>query len=81
MLEGFTRIVSDRMIGEIFFKNPRLMDFELLGGSARKVIEAEAARRGLKPLLPPLVPFNSHSWPMETDPKTGAGSATMDEIE
>ena len=47
------RIVSDRLIGEVFFKDPRLMDFELLGGSARKVIEAEAADHGFKAILPP----------------------------
>lgn len=46
MLEAFTRIVSDRMIGEIFFKNIHLMDYELLGGSARRAIEAEAAKKG-----------------------------------
>ena len=80
MLTAFTRIVSDRMIGEIFFKNDRLMDFELLGGSARKVIEAKAAKSGTKAILPPLVPFNSHEWPMKIDPNSGTGPATMDEI-
>jgi len=80
MLEAFTRIVSDRMIGEIFFKNNHLMDFELLGGGARIAIEAEAAKRGLKAILPPLVPFNSHEWPWKTDPKSGTGPATMEEI-
>lgn len=80
MLEAFTRIVSDRMIGEIFFKNSRLMDYELLGGSARRAIEAEAAKRGLKAILPPLVPYNSHQWPWKTDPKSGTGPATMEEI-
>ena len=68
MMNAFIRIVSDRMIGEVFYKNPQLMDFELLGGSARKVIEAEAANRGLKPVLPPLVPFDTHAWPWKTDP-------------
>jgi hypothetical protein len=80
MLTAFTRIVSDRMIGEIFFKNEHLMDYELLGGSARKVIEAEAAKRGVKAALPPLVPYNSHEWPWKTDPSSGTGPATMDEI-
>lgn len=80
MLTSFTRIVADRMIGEIFFKNNRLMDFELLGSGARKAIEAEAAKRGLKAILPPLVPFNSHAWPMRIDPKSGTGPSTMEEI-
>lgn len=79
MLGAFTRIVADRMIGEIFFKNNRLMDFELLGGSARRVIEEEAAKRGLKAILPPLVPYNSHEWPWRIDPKSGTGPATMEE--
>ena len=80
MLVAFTRIVSDRMIGEAFFKNNQLMDFELLGGSARRAIAAEAAKRGLKAILPPLVPFNSHQWPWKTDPNSGTGPATMEEI-
>jgi hypothetical protein len=80
MLTALTRIVSDRMIGEAFFKNDRLMDFELLGGSARRAIEAEAAKRGLKAMLPPLVPYNSHEWPWKIDPKSGTGPATMEEI-
>ncbi len=56
------------------------MDFELLGGSARKAIEAEAAKRGLKAILPPLVPYNSHEWPWKIDPKSGTGPATMEEV-
>ena len=56
------------------------MDYELLGGSARKVIEAEAAKTGLKAILPPLVPYNSHEWPWKIDPNSGTGPATMEEI-
>lgn len=80
MMDAFMRIVSDRMIGSVFFKNSRLMDFELLGGSARKVIEEEAAAHGGKAILPPLVPFNSNAWPWKTDPSTGTGPSTMDQI-
>jgi hypothetical protein len=80
MMDAFMRIVSDRLIGEVFFKNPRLMDYELLGGSARKVIEAEAIEHGTKALLPPQVPFNSHGWPWKTDPTTGTGPSNMDQI-
>ena len=56
------------------------MDFELLGSSARKVIEAEAARHGTKAILPHPVPYNSHGWPWKTDEKSGAGPALMEEI-
>lgn len=80
MMDAFMRIVSDRMIGQVFFKYGRLMDYELLGGSARKVIESEAMRHGVKAILPPKVPYNSHAWPWKTDPATGSGPATMDEI-
>lgn len=80
MMDAFIRIVSDRLIGEVFYKNLRLMDFELLGGSARQVIEDEAAKRGVKPILPPKVPFNTHGWPWKTDTSTGTGPATMDDI-
>lgn len=80
MMNAFMRIVSDRMIGEVFFKNKRLMDFELLGGSARKVIEAEAADHGFKAILPPQVPFNSHEWPWKIDPNSGTGPTNMGEI-
>ncbi len=81
MMDAFMRIVSDRLIGEVFFKNPRLMDFELLGGSARKVIEAEATSHGFKAILPPQVPYNSTAWPWKTDPSTGTGPSNMDQIQ
>lgn len=80
MMDAFMRIVSDRLIGQVFFKDGRLLDYELLGGSARKVIEKEAADHGVKPFLPPLVPFNSTEWPWKTDPSTGTGPSTMDQI-
>lgn len=80
MMDAFMRIVSDRMIGEIFFGSQHLMDFELLGGSARKVIEAEAESRGLKAILPPRVPFDTHEWPWKIDPATGKGPVKMEDI-
>lgn len=52
MMNAFMRIVSNRMVEKVFFNNHRLMDFEHLGGSARKVIEAEAAKHGAKAVLP-----------------------------
>lgn len=80
MMDAFMRIISDRALGEVFFKNNRLMDYELLGGGGRKAIIAEAEKRGWKAILPPLVPFNSHAWPWKTDPTTGSGPATLEEI-
>jgi hypothetical protein len=80
MLELLARIVSDRALGMVFFKNYFLMDVELLGGGGRKVIEQEMQKRGLKPLLPPLVPFRSNDWPWKTDPTKGQGPASLDEI-
>ena len=49
------RIVADRAIGEVFFKNPRVMDVELLGDAAREAIMKDATSE--RPaLLPPLAP-------------------------
>jgi len=80
MLEVLTRIVSDRGIGMVFFKDYFLMDAELLGGGGRKAIEQEAMKRGMKPLLPPLAPFFSNDWPWKTDPTKGKGPSTLEEI-
>lgn len=80
MLELLTRIVADRAVGKVFFRNYYLMDAELLGGAARHAIEAEAKAKGKKALLPKLAPFHTHAWPWPTDPDSGAGPATMEEI-
>lgn len=80
MMTAFIRIISDRALGEVFYNNYRLMDFELLGGGGRKAIEAESAKRGVKALLPPLVPYNSTEWPWKINPASGTGPATMDEV-
>lgn len=80
MLEVLVRIVSDRAIGMVFFKDYFLMDVELLGGGGRKAIEQEMRKRGREPLLPPLVPFRSNDWPWKTDPTKGWGPASLDEI-
>jgi hypothetical protein len=79
LLEVLTRIVADRGIGKVFFKDYYLMDAELLGGGARKVIEHEAHRRGMTPLLPPQAPFYSNDWPWRTDPTKGKGPSTLEE--
>jgi hypothetical protein len=80
LLEVLTRIVADRGIGMVFFRDYFLMDVELLGGGARKVIEQEAIRRGMQPLLPTLAPFFSNDWPWKTDPNKGKGPARLEDV-
>jgi hypothetical protein len=74
MLEGLTRIISDRSVGSIFFGNYHLMDYELMGGDARDAIVEETTKRGMKPFLPPRVPFGSHQWPTLITPGPGPAS-------
>lgn len=78
MLELLTRIVADRSVGAVFFGNYYLMDYELMGGDARKAIVAESTKYGLKPSLPPAVPFGSHQWPALITP--GIGPASLDDL-
>jgi hypothetical protein len=78
MLELLTRIVADRSVGAVFFGNYYLMDYELMGGDARKAIAAESTKYGLKPFLPPAVPFGSHQWPTLITP--GVGAASLDDL-
>jgi len=59
MMEALTRIIADRSDGALFFGNYYQMDYELMGGDARAAIIAESAKLGLKPFLPPVVPFDS----------------------
>ena len=80
MLDLLGRIVSDRALGRVFFKDYYLMDAELLGGGGRKVIAEEATKRGMKPLLPPAAPFYSNEWPWKTDPKKGKGPSSLEEV-
>jgi hypothetical protein len=80
LLEVLTRIVSDRGIGMVFFKDYFLMDVELLGGGGRKAIEQEMTKRGMQPLLPTLAPFRSTDWPWKTDPTKGKGPSTLEEV-
>jgi hypothetical protein len=80
MLDILGRIVSDRALGQLFFKDYYLMDAELLGGGGRKVIVEEATKRGMKPLLPPAAPFYSNEWPWKTDPKKGKGPKSLEEV-
>lgn len=74
MLDSMTRIIADRSVGAVFFGNYHLMDYELMGGDARSAILAEDAKRGMSQILPPLVPFGSHQWPMLITAGDGPGS-------
>jgi len=74
MLDSLTRIIADRSVGSLFFGNYHLMDYELMGGDARAAIVAETGKRGMTPLLPPVVPFGSHQWPTLVTPGPGAAS-------
>lgn len=78
MLESLTRIVADRSVGALFFKNYYLMDYELMGGDARVAISAETARRGMTTFLPPVVPFGSNQWPALS--MAGPGAATLADL-
>src|ERR1700719_3371582 len=78
MLEALTRIIADRSVGAIFFGNYYLMDYELMGGNARKEIAAQSAKYGMKPFLPPAVAFGSHQWPTLITP--GSGPASLDDL-
>jgi hypothetical protein len=78
MLVSMTRIIGDRSVGELFFGNYKIMDFELMGGDGRKTIISEMQRRGKQPFLPPAVPFGSKQWP--TLITTGPGPTSLDDL-
>jgi hypothetical protein len=78
MLTALVRIISDRSVGGLFFNSYHLMDYELMGGDARKAIVAEMKKRGKEPFLPPLVPFGSNQWP--TLISGGKGPASLDDL-
>jgi len=78
MLTSLVRIISDRSVGGLFFGNDKLMDFELMGGDARKTIISEMQRLGRQPFLPPAVPFGSKQWPALITP--GPGPTSLDDL-
>lgn len=80
MLDVLVRIVADRSLGMMFFRDYFLMDVELLGGGGRAAIEREMANRGREALLPPLVPFRSNDWPWKADPRKGTGAARLEDV-
>ena len=79
MLDVLCRIVADRSLGQVFFRDYFLMDVELLGGGGRAAIEREMANRGREALLPTLAPFRSNDWPWKTDPAKGTGPARLED--
>ena len=79
MLTSLTRIIGDRSVGSLFFGNYHLMDYELMGGDARAAIIAETEKRGMKPFLPPAVPFGSKQWPTLVTP--GPGPTSLADLE
>ena len=74
LMEALTRIIADRSDGALFFGSYYMMDYELMGGDARAAIVAESAKLGVKPFLPPPVPFDSKQWPMRITPGSGPSS-------
>ena len=78
MLDSLTHIIADRSVGALVFGNYHLMDYELMGGDARKAIISENKARGTEAFLPLLVPFGSHEWPVLITP--GTGPATLDDL-
>src|SRR5258706_11143993 len=78
MLTSLIRIIADRSVGQLFFGNYHLLDFELMGGNARQAIIDEDAKRNINPTLPPLVPWGSHQWPMLITP--GPGPKTLADL-
>jgi hypothetical protein len=78
MLTSLVRIISDRSVGALFFNSFHLMDYELMGGDARKTIISEMKARGKDAFLPPLVPFGSKQWP--TLISGGSGPASLDDL-
>lgn len=78
MLTSLVRIISDRSVGSLFFNSTHLMDYELMGGDARKTIISEMKARGKEAFLPPLVPFGSKQWP--TLISGGSGPASLDDL-
>ena len=80
MLDVLIRTVADRSVGQVFFGNYYLMDYELMGGDGRKAIQEEDKKYSMPVFLPPAVPFHSNEWPFRIDPNQGEGPATIEEI-
>ena len=79
LLDVLGRIVADRSLGMVFFRDFFAMEVELLGGGGRAAIEREMAKRGRNAVLPSLAPFRSNDWPWKTDPTKGTGPAQLED--
>jgi hypothetical protein len=79
LLDVLGRIVADRSLGMVFFRDFFAMDVELLGGGGRAAIEREMAKRGKDAVLPTLAPFRSTDWPWKTDPTKGTGPTQLED--
>ncbi len=78
MLVAMMRILADRAIGDIFFRDPYVMDVELMGDGARDAIRARATK-DRPALLPPAASYGSHEWPWHT--KNDGRPATLKELQ
>ena len=78
MMTLLTRVVADRSVGQEFFGNYYLMDYELMGGDGRDAIVAADKRLGIPEFLPPAVPFGSHEWPVKITP--GPGPTSIEQL-
>jgi hypothetical protein len=78
MMTSLVRIISDRSVGGLFFKNYHVMDYELMGTDARKAIIAEMKARGQEAFVPSPVPFGSNQRPALVS--RGSGPAILDEL-
>ncbi|NRD71792.1 hypothetical protein HQQ94_00685 [Shewanella sp. VB17] len=81
MLNLLARILSDRVLGEVFFNDNMLMDTELLSSGVRDALTQAMSLAGKKAIFPSPVPFNSNQWPWRTDPNMGSGARTMQETD
>ena len=80
MFDVLIRTVADRSVGQVFFGSYYLMDYELMGGDARKTIAEVDKKYGMPVYLPPQVPFHSTEWPFKIDPTQGEGPSTIEDV-
>ncbi len=71
MLDSLTRILSDRVVGQLFFGNLYMMDYELMGSSARDAIVGGIGQAWRDAVSAPLVSFGSKQWPTLITPELG----------
>jgi len=78
MLGQLSRVVADRSLGALFFGNYYFLGTEFMTGATRKEMLAEAAKAGVKVMMPPLAPYETHQWPWPTGKAYGEGPSTID---